>query len=110
MLERVIFPAIYADPDVGVVLFVGVSSYTSWYPSLFRTRPRLRFTTIDPDPDAARWGARGEHRVVRLEDLAAETGSRELYDLVIANGLFGFGTDSKQACAAVIDASHPVLE
>ncbi len=36
--------------------------------------------------------------------------ARDKYDLVIANGLFGFGTDSGEANAAVIDACHAVLK
>jgi hypothetical protein len=110
ILERVIFPAVYSDPTVNAILFVGVAHYTSWYPALFRTRPRLSFETIDPDPDAARWGAPRRHRIGRLESFAHENGSRNAYDLVIANGLFGFGTDSDEAAAAVIDACHVILK
>jgi hypothetical protein len=110
VLEQVIFPAIYTDTSVRTVLFVGVGPYTSWYPTVFRTRPHLTFSTVDSDPQAARWGVRGRHRVARLESLADEPGHRDAYDLVIANGLFGFGTDSEQANAAVVDACHAVLK
>jgi hypothetical protein len=110
VLERVIFPAIYADATVKTILFVGVASYTSWYPTLFNTRPGLSFRTIDPDPQAVRFGARGRHRIGRVESLATEAASRGAYDLVIANGLFGFGTDTDEATVAVLDACHAVLQ
>lgn len=109
ILEHDIFAAIYADPAVHTILFVGVGPYTSWYPALFRTRPNLDFATVDADPQVARWGARGGHRIARLETLADESEHRCAYDLVIANGLFGFGTDSDQANASVVDACHGVL-
>ena len=110
VLEGAIFPAVYADPAVKTLLFVGVAPYTSWYPALFRTRPQLSFRTVDPDPEAARWGSRGRHRVTRIEFLACEAASQNAYDLVIANGLFGFGTDSDDAAVTVIDACHAVLK
>lgn len=109
VLERVIFPEVYADPSVKSILFVGVGPYTSWYPTVFRTRPGLRFSTIDSDPQRARWGARRAHRVGWFESLADDKSSRGAYDLVLANGLFGFGTDSDEANAAVIDTAHVVL-
>ena len=103
-------PAIYADPAFKSVLFVGVGPYTSWYPTLFRTRPHLSFITIDSNPAVAHWGAKGRHRISRLECLADESASRDAYDLVVANGLFGFGTDSDRENAAVVDACHAVLK
>jgi hypothetical protein len=63
VLERVIFPESYTDPTVKTGLFVGVDPYTSWYPTVFRTRPGLSFSPIDSDLQAARWGARRVHRV-----------------------------------------------
>src|SRR4051794_22715108 len=58
VLEERIFPALYRNPRVGRVLFVGVSRFTSWYPYLFLTRPGIRFETADPSPDARAYGAR----------------------------------------------------
>jgi hypothetical protein len=109
VLEQVILPAIYADSSIRTILFVGVGPYTKWYSTAFNLRPRLSFSTIDPDPQVARWGARGRHRVDRVEALASEAGSRDAYDLVLANGVFGFGIDSAEENAAMIDASHAVL-
>jgi hypothetical protein len=48
VLEQVIFPAIYTDTSVRTVLFVGVGPYTSWYPTVFRTRPHLTFPPSTP--------------------------------------------------------------
>jgi hypothetical protein len=109
VLERIIFPEVYADPSVKAILFVGVGPYTSWYPTVFRTRPHLTFATVDQDPGAARWGARGAHQIGRFESLADDQASRGAYDLVVANGLFGYGTDSHEDDAAVIGAAHAVL-
>jgi SAM-dependent methyltransferase len=109
VLERIIFPEVYTDPSVRSILFIGVGPYTSWYPTVFRTRPGLSFSTIDEDPRVARWGAREAHRIGRFESLADDGASRGAYDLVVANGLFGYGTDSDEANAAVIEAAHVVL-
>jgi hypothetical protein len=71
VLEERIFAALYRNPRVGRVLFVGVSRFTSWYPYLFLTRPGIRFETADPSPDARAYGARKAHWTCRFENLVS---------------------------------------
>jgi hypothetical protein len=92
------------------VLFIGVARYTSWYPTVFGIRRGLTFSTIDPDPDVKKWGARGRHRVAHFETLANDPSSREKYDAVVANGLFGYGTDTTDAAVSVLDSARIVLK
>ena len=108
-LEQVILPALCTDQRIREVLFVGVAQYTSWYSTLFGLRRGLTFSTIDPDPAVQRWGAKGHHRVDQFETLASDISSREKYDAVVANGLFGYGTDTTEAAASVLKTAHMVL-
>ena len=106
VLEERIFPALYRDPRVRRVLFVGVSRFTSWYPYLFTTRPRMRFETADPSPDARGYGARNAHWACRFEELATHTEALSSYDVLILNGVFGYGTSNG---AAAFDAARALL-
>jgi hypothetical protein len=92
VLEERIFPALYRDPRVRRVLFVGVSRFTRWYPNLFSTRPGFRFETADPSPDARAHGARNAHWPCRFENLVSDSATLSSYDVLIMNGVFGYGT------------------
>jgi hypothetical protein len=109
LLEDVILRAIYAEPAVRHVLFVGVAAYTAWYPRAFATRPRLTFVTVDPTPAERRHGSRKHHVVGRVEELADEPVYRDAFDVIVLNGLFGYGTDSRNQDRAVLDAAHALL-
>ena len=108
-LEQLILPALCTDQRIRGVLFIGVARYTSWYSTLFGLRRGLTFSTIDPDPAVERWGAKGHHRVDQFESLASDNSSREKYDAVVANGLFGYGTNTTEAAANVLNTAHIVL-
>jgi SAM-dependent methyltransferase len=94
VLEERIFPALYRDPRVRRVLFVGVSRFTRWYPYIFTTRPRIRFETADLSPDARAYGARNAHWTCRFEELVSHSEARSSYDVVILNGVLGYGTSN----------------
>src|SRR4030088_479094 len=56
VMEQVIFPQYTRDPAIGKVLFVGCGTYTVHYQQLYF--PNMDFWTIEPDPAAARYGAK----------------------------------------------------
>ena len=74
----------YFGRQVGLehILFVGVRRYTKSYSEIFS---RKNFVTIDSDPKQASYGS-GRHEVV---DVCSHVGGP--YDLVVLNGVIGFG-------------------
>ena len=82
VLERVIFPALYADPGVKAILFVGVAPCTSWYPTVFRTRPGLDVLDNRLGSGCRALGRQRAHRVARFESLASDEGSQGAPDVV----------------------------
>ena len=109
VLERRIFREIYLGGRYREILFAGCKEYTAWYPSLFEFFSAARFETIDADPESRRFGCRRHHTVGRLEDLAASHRLQEVYDLVILNGLFGYGTDDPDSIRKVVRAGEQLV-
>jgi hypothetical protein len=109
VLEDRILPAMAGDPGVRRVVVVGCNEASSWYPVAFGLAPGLRFETVDPDPHAARFGARRRHVIGRLESLADDPTRLGTYDAVILNGVFNYGTDDDAAKDAVLAAAHGLL-
>ncbi len=110
LLEQVIFQEIFLTGRYRNILFAGCASYTSWYPWIFECFDSIRFETIDQDPANQQHGCRRHHRVGRLEELVNSSNQVGPYDLVILNGLFGFGTDDAEGIRQVISASRKVLQ
>ena len=92
-LEQVILPAYAARADIKTVLFVGCAWYTRHYE---RMLPGRVYWTIDPDPWKKRFGAR-RHIVAGLESLGAHIAPGSL-DLIVCNGVFGWGLDDRADC------------
>lgn len=103
-LEQVIFPACAARPDIAEVLFVGCAWYTRHYEKML---PGRGYRTIDPDPWKRRFGAR-RHIVAGLEDLAAHVAPGSL-DLIVCNGVFGWGLDDRDDCERAFAACFDAL-
>ncbi len=104
VLENVIFPYYQLSPAHRRILFVGCDWYTAGYA---RRMSFKSFATIDPDPARARFGAT-IHQVApmrRLSDMHAP-GS---LDLVICNGVFGWGLDDPAEAERSIEAAWTAL-
>ena len=93
VLERVILPAYARLPGMRRVLFVGSDWYTRHYEKLF---PGQQYWTLDPDPWKRKFGAR-RHIVAGLESLDAHFDESH-FDLIICNGVFGWGLDQRDDC------------
>ena len=108
-LEKVILAHYAKRPDIERVLFVGCAWYTRHYEKAFADRV---YQTIDPDPWKKRFGAR-RHVVAGLENLAAHIAPGSL-DVIICNGVFGWGLDDRVDCerafAACFEALRPAGE
>src|SRR5579862_5421865 len=93
-LEQKIFPHYCSDPTIQDVLFVGCSTYTAHYQEQFFSN--INFVTMDPNPALARFGS-ACHIEASLENLA-EHCPAGAFDLIICNGVFGWGLDSYEQC------------
>jgi SAM-dependent methyltransferase len=105
VLERTIFPHFVANPAIRDVLFVGCDTYTAHYERQFFSR--TNYTTIEPDPERARYGARN-HVVAPLEELSRHAGPNS-FDLIICNGVYGWGLDTLQQCTAAFSQCYECL-
>lgn len=105
VLEEEIFPHLVADGSLQRVLFVGCDFYTRHYPHVFRSK---EFWTIEPDPERSRESG-GKRRVVDRLERVAEHFDEGYFDVIICNGVFGFGLDTPQATDEAFDGCFRVL-
>jgi len=103
-LEQVILPSYARRSDIKSVLFVGCAWYTHHYEKLL---PGRVYRTIDPDPWKKRFGSR-LHVVAGLESLEAHVAPGSL-DLIVCNGVFGWGLDDRGDCERAFDACFAAL-
>lgn len=89
ILEMIIFPEICKNSIDKKILFVGCEWYTSHYKKFFINH---EFWTIDFNKSVARFGS-DNHIIDRLENLDIHF-SDDCFDIIICNGILGFGTDS----------------
>lgn len=101
VLEQVILPVYARRPDIARVLFVGCAAYTQRYGELFRGR---EYWTIDPVPRRRRYGGQ-QHVVDRLENLGSHVPA-EYFDLIICNGVLGWGLNLLHHADAAFAACH----
>ena len=105
ILEQTIFPFYGANPSFQNVLFVGCNTYTSDYQRLyFGDR---NFWTIEPNADLTQFGAR-QHVVAPLEEMGRHF-AEKFFDLIICNGVFGWGLDREAQCNAAFEQCHICL-
>jgi SAM-dependent methyltransferase len=74
------------------ILFVGAAPYT-WHYERIVMRFGGAWVTCDANPSASVWGAH-EHVVAPIQQIDGRF-SRDTFDAVILNGVFGFGVDSE---------------
>jgi SAM-dependent methyltransferase len=92
LLERIL-PAFAARG--GTILWVGCRRYTQTYPALIESRGAA-CSTLDIDPDVARFGHPARHVTGNLLD-AERLLPRRDFDALLCNGVFGFGIDGPVA-------------
>lgn len=87
------------------VLFVGTRWYTSSYERIFE---RHRFVTMDIDPAAARHGSSLRH-VTGCASRADAWFEPASLDLIVLNGVFGWGLDDRQDVEQAVACFHRLL-
>ena len=104
VLEQIIFKHYAARDDMRSVLFVGCQWYTKHYEGLF---PHRNYWTIDPSARSRKFGAR-QHVMAPLERLD-EFFPEGYFDLVICNGVYGYGLDTLEQCELAFSRCHTRL-
>lgn len=104
VLENVIFPFYQLSAAHRRILFVGCDWYTAGYA---RRMSFKTFATIDPDPARARFGATA-HQVAPMRRLTDAHAAGSL-DLVICNGVIGWGLDDPDEAERSFDAAWTAL-
>jgi SAM-dependent methyltransferase len=106
LLEEKLLPGYAADPTLRSLLFVGCDWYTRDYPELFAPA-RERFRTVDIDPAKAPFGAPG-HVVAPMQEIGRHFAPGSI-DVVIANGVYGWGIDDRAGLGIAFAAAREVL-
>jgi peptidoglycan/LPS O-acetylase OafA/YrhL len=105
ILEQVIFEHYRNDPAIKTILFVGCDSYTAHYQRRYFSAHD--FWTMDPNPNCRRFGA-NRHVMARLEHLNRHFPDG-LFDLIICNGVYGWGLNHLDDCDAALSQCHSCL-
>ncbi len=105
VLEHVVFPHYCSLATVRRVLFVGCDWYTAHYERFYFAN--LSYWTLEPDAAHARFGAT-QHVVAPLENLGDhfQEGS---FDLIICNGVYGWGLDAPDRCDTAFSQCYRAL-
>ena len=103
-LEQVILPAYARRDDMQAVLFVGCDWYTRHYEKMFGGK---RYATIDPDPWKRQFGAR-DHAVIGMEAIDPHF-SAASFDLIVCNGVFGWGLNNRGDVERAFDGAFSRL-
>jgi SAM-dependent methyltransferase len=104
VLDGVILPHYRSAAGFERMLFVGCKKYNAKNRALFAGRS---YATVDPNPEVARFGG-SPHIVGRVEEVEAHLG-RASVDVVVMNGVIGFGLDEPAAVERAIDACRAIL-
>ena len=105
VLEQIILPEYARDKSWQRVLFVGCDSYTAHYAAQYF--PDREFWTLDPDPAQRRFGA-SRHVIAAFEELSRHFQPCSV-DLILCNGVLGWGLDRREQCEAAFDQSFECL-
>lgn len=106
-MESYILPQIAAAPK-GKCLFVGCQPYTRHYGTWFMSSS-VEFWTTDIDPDSAQWGEPHRHYICGIEAIDAYVPAHSM-DVVVMNGVFGFGLNDEADKVKALQAIHHILK
>jgi len=90
ILEKTLFPYFIQQDECKKILFVGCAWFTKSYNKLFENKD---YWTLEIDPSLKKYGSKN-HIVDSLENITQYFKPDEL-DLIICNGVFGWGLDEK---------------
>jgi hypothetical protein len=105
VLEHQIFEFYRQSAEFNSILFVGCDADTARYHELYFCDHR--FITIEPNEGNRCFGG-PQHIVGTMEDMGFHIEPASL-DLVVCNGVFGWGLDEKPNCEKAFAAAHRAL-
>ena len=91
VLEQVIFPYFLRSEACKDVLFVGCDWYTEGYNRWFEEKKN--YWTVDLDASNGKYGAK-QHIVDQLQNVSRHFPAGT-FDLIVCNGVFGWGLDAR---------------
>ena len=106
-LENAIFKYLdtLLNTDSAQCLFIGTDK-RSWH---YRSRFQAKFFTIDNDPGKAIYGDTCNHTIGSATELTLQY-ERDQFDVIIANGLIGFGVNDRDQCEALFAGLEAILK
>ena len=104
ILENRILSYFAGRPTIEKVLFVGCAAYTQGYQELFRNQ---EYWTIDPKRAKQKYGSK-KHIVDSITNIEQHV-VKNYFDVVVMNGVIGFGLNRIGDIERAIDACYEVL-
>jgi hypothetical protein len=104
ILEEVILPYFATSRGCQKILFVGCAAYTQWYGELFQHK---EYWTIDPKRGKRKYGSKRH-----IVDSIAHVGkyvAKGYFDVILINGVIGFGLNRVGDIEQAVDACYQVL-
>ncbi len=106
VLEHQILPWLSSRPTMDRVLFVGCDWYTHGYRKWFKSET---YWTLDYDPAKQLYGSPRRHITDSMANLARHFEAASL-DLIICNGVFGWGLDAREDVESAFSAVQRALK
>jgi hypothetical protein len=104
VLEEVILPYFAKDMSCQKLLFVGCAAYTQWYEEFFQHQ---EYWTIDPKKVKRQYGSK-RHIIDSIAHIGRYV-TKGYFDVILINGVIGFGLNRLDDVEQAIDACYEVL-
>lgn len=105
VLERIIFPYLLSHHDPRRILDIGREDYQQFYNEFFEGR---ELWTIDIDPEREEFGAK--NHIVDNAANVADHFKPNYFDLVIFNGVFGWGLNEPKQIEKAFSGIYRILK
>jgi SAM-dependent methyltransferase len=105
ILEQIVIPHFASQRNTHRVLFVGCEWYTRHYKRFFMGK---EYWTIDFDPSKSAYGSKGRHIVDSIENISTYF-TENYFDLIICNGVFGWGLNTREQTKSAFSGCHKLL-
>jgi SAM-dependent methyltransferase len=105
VLEQIVIPHFASQRNTHRVLFVGCDWYTRHYKKFFVGK---EYWTIDFDPSKSAYGSKDRHIVDSIENISAHF-AENYFDLIICNGVFGWGLNTREQTKNAFGGCHKLL-
>jgi hypothetical protein len=104
ILTEVVLPYFSRDVAIQKILFVGCSAYTQGYAEFFNSK---EYWTIDPKLVKRRYGSE-RHIIDSVTNIGGYV-ARNYFDVIIMNGVIGFGLNRLGDIEQAVDACYEAL-